>query len=408
VTATTNEQIDLWDVGLFRDGPPHGVFDRLRADSPLHWSVHPDDPDGGFWSLTRHADILVVSRDTERFTNTVGFTVPRHAVAASGAEHLGLYADNIMFRDPPAHTAHRKPLNRAFTPKAMTEIEDRVRAIIIEVLDGLEGRAAFDWVPEVAAEIPARVVASVVGVPEADHGKIVEWAASIFGNDGTPESAARGGAATLEIMGYASTLVSTRRAQPSEDIMTLLLSAQVDDEPLTDAVLQMWFLSLAQAGFETTHTLIAHSMVLLDAMPELRARLTDDPDAISPTVEELLRYVTPVNLMARTATRDVEMHGRTIRKGQYVCMWYVAANRDPDVFTDPHDFDVDRRPNVHQAFGGAGSPHYCIGAHLARLEMRILLEELVARGFPYRTDGPAERMGGVFMNALTHLPVVAR
>jgi cholest-4-en-3-one 26-monooxygenase len=403
VTATTHEQIDLWDAELFRGGPPHAVFDRLRAESPLHWSVNPDDPDGGFWSLTRHADILVVSRDAERFTNSAGFTAPRRVAADSGP-----FADNIMYRDPPVHTAHRKPLNRAFTPKAMTEIEDRVRAVVVEVLDGLEGRANFDWVPEVAAEIPARVVASVIGVPEEDHGNIVEWASSIFGNDGSPESAVRFGGAVQGIMSYASTLVSTRRAQPSEDIMTLLLSAQVDGEPLTDGVLQMWFLSLAQAGFETTHTLIAQGMVLLDAMPELRARLTDDPDAVNPAVEEFLRYVTPVNLMARTATCDVEMHGQTIRKGQYVCMWYVAANRDPEVFTDPHVFDLDRRPNVHQAFGAAGSPHYCIGAHLARLEMRILLEELVARGFPYRVDGPAERMGSVFMNALMHLPVAAR
>jgi cholest-4-en-3-one 26-monooxygenase len=403
VTRDTDEQVDLWDEELFRDGPPFAVFDRLRSQSPLHWSEHEEDPDGGFWSLTRHDDIRMVSRDSESFTNAVGFSVPRR-----GGTEIGVFADNIMYRDPPDHTAHRKPLNRAFTPKAMSAIEEQVRGVVVSVLDGLEGRSDFDWVPEVAAQIPARVVASVIGVPEADHANIVEWASSIFGNDGSAESMARFGVAVQGIMSYAGTLISTRRAQPSEDIMTLLLSAQVDDEPLTDGVLQMWFLTLAQAGFETTHTLIAQGMAVLDALPDLQARLTADPGAVEPAVEEMLRYISPVNLMARTATRDVEMHGRTIRPGQYVCMWYVAANRDPEVFADAHRFDLDRRPNPHQAFGATGSPHYCLGAHLARLEMRVLLEELVARGFPYRVDGPSERMSSVFMNALVHLPVAAR
>jgi cholest-4-en-3-one 26-monooxygenase len=398
MTQGTDEQVDLWDAELFRDGPPHELFDRLRAEAPVHWSPHPDDPDGGFWSLTRHEDIQVVSRSHERFTSTAGHSVPRR-------RDVGPFAENIMFRDPPAHTAHRKPLNRAFTPKAMIELEGMVRTVVVKVLDDLEGRATFDWVPEVAAEVPARVVATIIGVPATDHGNIVEWASNIFGNDGTPEAQARFGTAVQAIMGYASTLVSTRRAQLSDDIMSLLLAAEAEGSPLTDGALQMWFLTLAQAGFETTHTLIAQGMVLLDERPDLRDRLSKDPASVAPTVEEMLRYATPVNFMSRTATEDVELHGKTIREGQYVCMWYVAANRDPEVFADPHRFDIDHRPNPHQSFGAAGSPHYCLGAHLARLEMKVLLEELTNRGFPYRVSGPAERMPGVFLNALKHLPV---
>src|SRR5205823_4982243 len=151
MTQDTNEQVDLWDAELFRDGPPHEVFDRVRAEAPLYWSAHADDPDGGFWSLTRHEDIQAISRDHVRFTSTAGQTVPR-------LTEVGLFAENIMFRDPPAHTAHRKPLNRAFTPKAMMELEDMVRTVVARVLDDLDSRATFDWVPEVAAEIPARVV----------------------------------------------------------------------------------------------------------------------------------------------------------------------------------------------------------------------------------------------------------
>jgi cholest-4-en-3-one 26-monooxygenase len=397
--SSTEKAIDLWDLDLFQDGPPHEIFDRLRAAAPLHWSPRPGDPDGGFWSVTRYADVHALSRDHSRFTNTDGFTFPRRT-----GDH-GPFVNNIMYRDPPAHTAHRKPLNRSFTPKAMLEIEAQVRAVVVGVIDRLDGRVSFDWVPEVAAEIPARVVASIIGVPEEDHGNLVEWASSIFGQDGSPEATARFQQAVGSVMGYGKTLVSARRAKPSDDIMTLLLSAEVDGAPLTDAVMEMWFVTLTGAGFETTHTAIAQGMVLLDSMPDLRQRLIADRGAITSAVEELLRYITPVNFMARTATEDVDLHGETIRKGQYVCLWYAAANRDPEVFADPHRFDPDRTPNAHQAFGAMGSPHYCLGAHLARLELRILLEEMAVRGFPWRVTGPAERLRSPFMNALKKLPV---
>jgi cytochrome P450 len=403
VTTTeqrTDEQVDLWDPGLFRNGPPLEIFDRLRVEAPLHWSPRADDPDGGFWSLTRHADVQALSRDYARFTNKLGTGVPRYS-----AGEMAHWGDNIMYRDPPDHTAHRKPVNRLLSPKAVNELAGMVRSVVVGLLDGLEGRDRFDWVPEVAAEIPARVVAFFIGIPQEDHGNIVTWASNVFGNDGTPEATARWQDAIQAIMAYGANLVSTRRAQPSDDVMTILLSTQVDGQPLTDDVLLNWFLALNQAGFETTHTLIAQGMVLLDEFPDLRERLAADRAAIGPAVEEMLRYITPVNFMARTATQDVELHGRTIRHGQYVCLWYSAANRDPEVFVDPHRFVVDRSPNPHQSFGAAGAPHYCIGAYLARLEMRILLEELADRGFPFRLDGPPERAPGVWINALKHLPV---
>jgi len=398
--GSTENTIDLWDLDLFRDGPPHTVFDRVRSTAPLHWSSRPGEPDDGFWSVTRYADVQALSRDHARFTSTDGFTFPRQT-----GDH-GPFVDNIMYRDPPAHTAHRKPLNRSFTPKAMSEIEDKVRAVVVNVIDRLEGRDSFDWVAEVAAEIPARVVASVIGVPDEEHSELVEWASNIFGKDGTPEAEARFQQAVRSVMGYGKILVGARRAQPSDDIMTLLLSAEVDGAPLTDAVLEMWFVTLTGAGFETTHTAIAHGMLLLDSMPDLRERLTVDRQSIAGTVEELLRFITPVNFMGRTATQDVELHGQTIREGHFVCLWYAAANRDPEVFERPHHFDADRTPNPHQAFGAMGSPHHCLGAHLARLELRILLEEMAARRFPWRVNGPAERVHGPFMNALKRLPVV--
>jgi len=391
--------IDLFDPASFRDGPPHDVFDRLRAEAPVYWNPHADDPDGGFWALTRYADVLTVSRDAARFTNAQGFAAPRHMPDNPA------FFENIMYRDPPDHTQHRKPLNRSFTPKAMTSLEATVRSITLTIIEEITALDSFDWVEKVAAELPARVVASVIGVPEADHGKLVGWASSIFGRDGSPEAEERFNSAVLAIMGYANSLYDAKRSCPADDVASLLLEADVAGCPLSDTTLLMWFLTLAQAGFETTHTLIAQSMLLLSERPDVRDRLTTDAGAIGRAVEELLRFITPVNMMARTATEDVELGGQTIRAGQYVTMWYAAANRDPEIFGKPHEFDLDRPSNGHQAFGASGSPHFCLGAHLARLEMRVLLEELAARAFPFEVAGPAERVPGVFMNALARLPM---
>ena len=396
------EQVDLFDPELFRDGPPHDVFDRLRRETPVYWNVRQDDPDGGFWALTRYADVVTVSRDPARFTSSQGFSAPREPRTNPA------FFENIMYRDPPDHTQHRKPLNRAFTPRAMVDLEGRVRSITLQIIDEVWAMDRFDWVPNVAAQLPARVVASVIGVPDVDHGKLVEWASDIFGRDGSPEASGRFNDAVGSIMGYAEHLKVTKRSCPADDVMSSLLEAEVNGSPLSETTLSMWFLTLAQAGFETTHTLIAQGLLVLSDRPALRDRMTRERDIIPRVVEEMLRFITPVNMMARTAVEDVELNGHLIRAGQYVTMWYSAANRDPDVFDAPHHFDPDRSPNNHQAFGALGSPHYCLGAHLARLEMRVLLEELATRGFPFDVDGPAERMPGVFMNALAHLPVVRR
>ena len=391
--------VDLFDPALFRNGPPHDVFDALRLETPVYWNARASDPGGGFWVLTRYADVLAVSRDTTRFTSSQGFSAPRDAAVNPAL------AEGIMFRDPPDHTKHRRPLNRCFTPKAMVGLEPTVRSIALQILDGISHLEDFDAVPKIAAELPARVVAAVLGVPEADHGKLVEWASDIFGRDGSAERQSRFEGAVQSIVGYAESLKGVKRACPADDVMSLLLSAQVDGSPLTETVLSMWFLSLAQAGFETTHTLIAQGLRLLCERPDLREQLICDRDAIPRAVEEMLRFITPVNMMARTAVQEVRLGDHTIRPGEYVTMWYAATNRDPAVFDAPHEFEIDRSPNNHQSFGAAGSAHFCLGAHLARLEMRVLLEELCARGFPYAIAGSPIRAPGVFINALSSLPM---
>jgi cholest-4-en-3-one 26-monooxygenase len=401
--TTDLEQIDLFDPAAFSDGPPHGFFDRLRSESPVHWIVRDSEPTGGFWALTRHADIATVSRDPETFTSSKGIAAPRRKLEPLLADH------NIIVRDPPDHTAHRRPLNRSFTPKAVAELEPMVRRIVQQVLDPLDDVDEYDWVPEVAAEVPARVVAALLGMREEDEGKLVEWASdTFFARDGSPESEARRAAAFQEIMAHASELTASRRVCPADDLMSLLVQAEVNGCPLGDMDVNVWFLTFAGAGFETTHTLIAQGMLLLSQRPELRDRLIEERSLIDSTVEEMLRYVAPVNVMARTATRDTEFGGQRIKEGDYVTMWYAASNRDPEVFDRPHEFLPDRSPNPHQAFGGAGSPHFCLGARLARLEMQVILDELATRGFPHDVGGPATRMPSVFINALEHLPMSRR
>lgn len=396
------DSIDLFDPALFADGPPHDAFDRLRREQPVYWNAREGDPDGGFWALTRYADIVAVSRDRTRFTSSRGFTAPREAPGNPA------FMENIMFRDPPEHTGHRSLLNPPFAPRALDSWEARVREITLQILEETSPLAEFDWIQQVASELPARVVASVIGVPETDHGKFVQWASGTFGRDGSPERQAEFIASVQAIMGYAEWLKGAKRACPADDIMSLLLGSQVAGEPLSETALSMWFLTLAQAGFETTHTLIAQGMLLLSQHPELRLRLISDRDAIPKAVEEMLRFITPVNMMARTALEDMEIGGQPVQAGQYVTMWYAAANRDPAVFAAPHEVDIDRAPNRHLAFGGMGSHHYCLGSHLARLEMRVLLEELAAREFPHEVAGEAVRVPGVFINALSRLPMVTR
>ena len=343
-----------------------------------------------------------MSRDAARFTSTLGFTVPRER------EIDPVLSQGVMYRDPPDCVRHRKPLTRFFTMNAMAGCDRTVRAIVLQVLDEVSDLDEFDFVEKVAAEIPARTVARLVGMPDADHGKLVEWAYGLFSRDWGGDGYQRFEEASAAIAEYAAWFIEEKRTDPGDDVTSALLEVHLDGEPLSSTVIDMWFHSLVGAGFETTHTLIAQGLVLLDELPELRERLTQDEGAIPNTIEEMLRFICPVNMLARTAVVDVELDGQLISAGNYVTMWFPAANRDPAVFDDPHTFDIDRMPNRHQAFGAAGSAHYCLGANLAKLEMRVLLEELAARDFPFELAGEPVNTPGMFMNSLSHVPVRRR
>jgi cholest-4-en-3-one 26-monooxygenase len=395
--------IDLSDPRSFTDGPPHAAFDRLRETSPVAWNpAAAGTPTGGFWSLTRFDHCSRVSRDTARFTSTHGMCFP------SQPERGPSMVDNVMWVDPPLHTRIRGLASRGFSTRVVARFEDWVRERVVEILDGLPMGQPFDAVELIAAELPAQVIASVMGAPIEDRRRIVAWANDIFARE-EPGGYERAGAALGAVFAYANELREVKRSQPAADMITDLSNAEYDGVPITDGEYQQFVMSLLIAGFETTHTLIGQSLRLMVEHREIdeQVRTSTSADGGRAAVEELLRYITPAMHMARTSTAAVLVGDVEIPAGDLVVLWYVAANRDPDVFDDPHSFRVGRTGAAHQSFG-AGGPHYCIGQQLARLEGRVLLEEMVRRDLRFDLAGDPQRRPTVFINALHSLPVTQR
>lgn len=393
--ATTS--IDLTDAELFALDVPHQLFDRIRAEQPVYWSQ--TNADDGFWALTRHADVETVNRDTASFTSSKGIGVPRLTI-----EQTAALADNLMFVDPPRHTKMRKLISAAFTPRRVARLEELIVQYCGEIVASIHDKAEFDFVHEVAAQLPVRVIADIMGMPESDRGLILQWALGTYGRQDNDDGEAEFMESFRAIFRYVAELREHKLESPGDDVFTELTQADVDGERLTDGEFANFFFLLSQAGFETTHTLLAQGQQLMFEHPDQEQVLRDDPMLIGSAVEEMLRHVTPITHQARTATRDVLVGGQPISQGQYVSMWLCAANRDPEVFRDPHRFDVTRQPNPHVAFGGGG-PHYCLGAHLSRLEARLMFSELLTNGPRLEPAGRPERLRSVVMNSLKHLPV---
>ncbi len=408
-------QIDLEHVDLENDvfarGIPHETFTLLRREAPVYW--YPWKLGRGFWCITRHADIVAVHRDTATFSSEVG------ATALEDLEPDQIEARKSMLdTDPPRHTRLRSLVNKDFTPRALAGYEMMLRELSREIINRASRHSELDFVEEIAAVLPIRVLAQILGVPDADTPKLIEWSDRMIGNTDpeytnvlldSPKSEEYRlvpfrSPAALELFEYGHRMAAERRAHPTDDIVSKLVHAEIDGDRLTEREFDTMFLLLVVAGNETTRQAIAHGMEALIERPELMEQWRDDRSLTRTAVEEIVRWATPVLHFRRTATRDVEMHGTVIKAGDKVVTWYISGNRDEEVFDDPFTFDIRRWPNEHLGFG-KGGPHTCLGAPLARLEIGIMFEELLPRLAGIRLAGPPERMRSNFTNAYKHMPV---
>lgn len=402
---------DITSHDTFVRSVPHAAFARMRREEPVAWIAETDGGDG-FWAITKHADVSSVSRDHRTFSAARGIRIEQMADDELEARRT------LMEHDPPEHTRLRRLVQPGFTPKVVATYEEAFRRLTGYVLDAVLPRGEFDFVTEISRELPIRLLCRLVGVPEDDAGKLVDWGDQMISNadpEYTPVVIDKvdteeyrllpfRSPAALDVFRYAEQMALERRAHPSDDIVTALLTAEPDGEPLTDLEFKNFFTLMMVAGNETTRHTISHGLIMLTEHPEQLERLHADPESLSRNAtEEILRAATVTMHFRRTATVDTQIRGVDIAEGDKVVMWYPSANFDEDVFDQPFAFDIDRSPNVHLAFGTGR--HVCLGASLARLEVRVVVEELMKRISSVEVAGRPERLRSNFINGIKHLPV---
>ena len=397
VTELELSEVNLMDPAWFADGPPHELFARMRAEAPVRWNRWPDG--SGFWSLTRHADIAAVSRDTDTFSSyRAGIFLHPDQVTP-----LELNRNLLLYKDPPEHTKYRRILQTAFVPNTVAKLEDAVRARITRVIDAVIERGSCDFVSDIAVPVPLGVLAELMGVPDEDIPRLYEWTEQIEEAQRSPEPAAAM-ETFAEMAAYLHQQIERQISEGGESLVTKLREAEVDGERLDDNEILVFFGLLVFAGNDTTRNTASSGVLALLEHPEQYTMLHEEPDLIPQAVEEILRFTSVVNYFVRTATRDTAIAGQPIAEGERVLMWYTSASRDENVYDDPQRFDITRPEQDHKAFGGGGR-HFCLGAGLARLELRVLLEELTRRMPDLALAGEVKRLESTWANSLTSLPV---
>src|SRR4051795_8814746 len=401
---TLTQQIDLSDHDAFKDRVPYEWFKTLRDQDPVHWN---DEADGtGFYAVTRYHDIREVHRHVEIYSSEIG-----------GTSLEDLAPDQIEARKsmidmaPPRHDELRGLIARRFTPRAVQVWEEAVRTVTDRVLDTALEKEEFDFVHEISSEIPMQVFAEILGVPQSERRYIIELGDRLLGNadpeyqqptDDSHRLLPFSSPAALEMFEFGRKMAAVRRKAPGNDIVT-----QLAFEPLTQREFDVYFVLLATAGNETTRHTITHGLLALLEHPDQLQKLRgagDDEALRKSAAEEMLRWATPVHHFRRTAGVDTELAGTKIKAGDKVTTWFVSGNRDESVFEDPDRFDIARAPNPHMAFGPGGI-HHCMGAHLAKMEVRIAFEELLARVADIELSGRPERLRSNFFNGIKRLPV---
>ncbi len=386
------------------DGPPHDLFTALRASCPVHWSSEiPEFPEeAGYWSVTTADDVHAVTRDWRTYSSAQGVTT-----VSEGVIPLQLIQAMFIGMDPPKHDRLKALFQRGFTPRRIAEHEDAIRAIARGVLAGIDGREAVDLVTDVAQPVVSRVIGSFMGLPAEDDAIWARLMNTILGA-GDPDLNPEGSDTVMqrdipEIFERCGALIAERRARPTDDLTSVLVHAEIDGRGLEEHEIVMGFFLLMAAGNDSTKSTYCSAMRALMEDEAQRALLLEDPARVPGAVEEALRMFPAFAHFRRTATRDAQLGGREIHAGDKVVMWYVSSNRDESRYEDPHRFDVLRNPE-HQAFG-AGGRHFCLGAALARLELRILVEETLARYPRMEICGAPRYAESPFINQLKTLPV---
>jgi len=411
-TDLSIDEIRLGELDAWIRPDREGIFAKLRAEAPITFQAEPvpppefDFPQGpGFWALTRYADVMQVSRDPDTFHSAPSINIGD--IPAEIAEWLG----SMINMDAPKHTKLRLIVNRGFTPRQVARIDDNVREQAREIVDHvitLGGEC--DFVREIAAVLPLQIICDMLGIPRSDIQRIFELTNTILGV-GDPEyvqTLEELMGAGMELFQYGLNLAQDRLDNPRDDITTTLMQAEVEDEngrhKLTPGELGSFFLLLVAAGNETTRTAISHGMLELTHRPDQRALWTADLEAVSPTaVEEIVRWATPVIHFRRTAVADTVVGGQEIKAGDKLVMFYNSANRDERAFDDPFRFDLTRSPNEHAGFG-AGGPHFCLGANLARREIRVMFEELFRRLPDLEINGEPDMLQSNFIHGIKRMP----
>jgi cytochrome P450 len=388
---------------LWQDGPPLELFKQMRRECPVHWTAgvteYPEER--GFWSVTTADDIHTVSRDWQTYSSATGVT------AVSDVFPLELTQAMFIGMDPPKHDRLKALFQAGFTPKRIAAHEHDIRAIVTELLDRLRGQERCDLVGDVAQPAVSRVIGSFMGIPPEDD---AAWArlmnSALAGDDKDLNPEGIDGVLEKdipEIFERCKAMIAERRERPTDDLTTVLVNAEVDGEKLEEHEIVMGFFLLVAAGNDSTKATYCSGMRALMEDREQMQKLLDDRSLIPSAVEESLRMFPAFAHFRRTATRDVELHGKQIKKGEKVVMWYVSSNRDETRYEDPDRFEVERNPE-HQAFG-AGGRHFCLGTALARLELRIMLEETLERFPEIRIDGEPSYVESGFLNQMKTLPV---
>jgi cytochrome P450 len=404
-------EIDLANPDSYVERVPFEWFAWLRRNQPVSWHPEPP-PNHGFWAVTRHRDVAAVVNDPATFSSARGVTLEEMLPDELEARR------SMMETDPPRHSRMRRIVSPLFSRRSIGEYEGFCRELARGVVERTLPREEFDFVEEVSRQLPIRVLARVLGVPDDEVDRLIDWGDQMIGNMDPEFTQAVVGRddtsayrllpfrspAAAELTAYGHALAGLRRDDPRNDLVSKLVHAEVDGQRLTRPEFDNFFSLLVVAGNETTRHTISHGMLALIREPEQLRRLAAAPELIPFAVEEMLRYGSVTMQFRRTASRDTELGGRRIRAGDKVVAWFIAADYDEEVFASPDRFDPARDPNPHFAFGARG-PHFCLGAPLARMEIKVLLEELLPRLAGVEQTGPAARLRSNFINGVKHLPV---